>query len=235
MPLKTPGKLNPPPPQAEFDRLPLAKWCAPVRGVFYRLHGLNTTSGKPWPAIYFSRDGRTRFDPVSGAGTFYVGETLAGVLMEIFDDLWGPVNSPSRSLTQAQLGQWWVTLVAVPAVNLFEARKTNLSKIGTDVQLLSGDHALSREWASSLGRHPLKIDGIYYPSRHDSGSCNLAIFQQRKWSSQQFDKALSGPAETHRARRIEDSAPLVYGPMVLLRDHPELRPALIELEVALLP
>src|ERR1019366_1458486 len=77
MPLKIPGKLNASAPQAEFDKLPLAKWCAPLRGVFYRLHGLNPKTGKPWHPVYFSQAGLTRFDPVGGTGTFYVGETLS--------------------------------------------------------------------------------------------------------------------------------------------------------------
>src|SRR5260221_3790135 len=147
MALKTPGKLNAPPPQAEFDKLPLTRWCTRLRGVFYRLHSLNAQTGKPWHPIHFSRAGRTRFDPVNGSGTVYVGETLSGVLMEVFDDLWGPVESITRSLSRTQLQEWYVTLVSILSVTLFEAHKGNLSRIGTDLQLLAGDHALSREWA----------------------------------------------------------------------------------------
>jgi hypothetical protein len=202
--------------------------------VFYRLHGLDASTGRPWAPVYFSRFGRTRFDPAAGPGTIYVGETLSGVLMEVFDDSWGPVNSGTRSLSQTQLQEWWVTLVEVPSVALFEARKTNLSKIGTDLQLLTGDHATSRQWALRLARHPSKIDGIYYPSRHDSGACNLAIFFQRKWSAQ-LDKTLIPPASGHTFRAIDNEASLIHGPPILLRDHPELVPALIELEVAILP
>jgi hypothetical protein len=235
MALKTPGKLNAPLPQAEFDKLPLAKWCAPLRGVFYRLHSLDPNTGKPWHPVYFSRAGRTRFDPVNGSGTFYVGETLSGILMEVFDDMWGPVGSITRSLTRTQLQEWWVTLVAIPSVTLFEAHKGNLSKIGTDLQLLAGDHALSREWAQSLGLHPSKIDGIYYPSRHDNGRSNLAIFKQRVWPEEQFDSGLLPPATAHISRVIDDGEPIFYGPSLLLRDHLELRPSLIELEVAILP
>jgi hypothetical protein len=234
-PLKTPGKLNPPPLQAEFDRLPLTSWCFIGEGVFYRLHGLDKSRGKPWPPVFFSRPDKTRIDPAAGPGTFYVGETLAGVLMEVFDDMWGPVTSASRSLTRTQLREWWVTLVAVPQVNMFDARGPNLSKIGTDVQLISGDHALSRAWALSLARHPSKIDGIYYPSRHDGARCNLAIFKQRKWRPARLDGKLTPPASIHGGRIINVKGPLVYGHPVLLRDHPELPGALFELEVAQLP
>lgn len=212
MALKTPGKLNAPVPQAEFDKLPLAKWCTALRGVFYRLHSLDLTTGQAWHPIYFSRAGRTCFDPINGSGTFYVGEALSGVMMEVFDDMWGPVGSITRSLTRAQLQEWFVTLVALPSVTLFEAHKGNLSKIGTDLQLLAGD-----------------------PSRHDNGRSNLAIFKQRAWLAGQLDATLLPPATGHVGRVIDDKGPIFYGPSILLRDHPELRPSLIELEVATLP
>jgi hypothetical protein len=235
MQLKTPGKLNSPPSQAEFDKLPVAGWCGPHFGVFYRLHGMDSNTGKAWHPIYFSRAGRTRFDPIDGPGTFYVGETLLGVMMEVFDDMWGPVGSITRSLTRAQLAEWWVTLVAVPQVIAFEAHKGNLSKMGTDLQLLAGEHSISREWASRLAHHPVQLDGIYYGSRHDSGQCNLAIFNQRPWKGEQSDASLTPPAAGHASRSIGKKDPLIYGPPVMLRDHPELHPSLVELEVAILP
>jgi hypothetical protein len=210
MSLKTPGKLNPPPPQTSFDELPLSHWCSPVAGVYYRLHSRNPATGKPWPPVYFSRSGRSRFDPVDGPGTLYVGETLAGVLLEVFDDSWWQVNAPSRSLTEAQLDEWWVSLIAVPTVNLFFAHGINLSKIGTDIQLLAGDHALSREWALSLVRHSLKIDGVYYPSRHHSEARNLAIFNRRDWRQARRDKTLVPPAADHRNRRIDPGGTDVF-------------------------
>jgi hypothetical protein len=235
MSLKTPGKLNSPPPQASFDELPLAQWCEAVSGVYYRLHSRNRATGKPWPAVHFSQSGRSRFDPPGGPGTFYVGETLVGVLLEAFDDSWGPVSAPSRSLTEAQLDEWWVSLITVPPVNLFFARGINLSKIGTDIQLLAGDHALSREWALRLAKHPLRIDGIYYPSRHHSEARNLAIFNRRSWRQARRDKTLLPPAADHRSRRIDPGGPMSFGPAVLLRDHPELESTLFELHVAILP
>jgi hypothetical protein len=103
MPKKTPGKLNSPPTQAEFDKLPLANLCGPVKGVFYRLHSLNPASGKAWPALFFSQRGATRFDPATGVGTLYIGSSLVGALMEMFDDRWGPLGDSSRSLTEPEL------------------------------------------------------------------------------------------------------------------------------------
>ena len=193
---------------------------------------MDGSTGKPWPPVYFSKAGRTRFDPIGGPGTFYVGETLSGILMEVFNDLWGQVGSITRSVTRCQLREWWVSLVAIPSVTLFQAHEGNLSKIGTDMQLLTGKHASSRKWALRFARHPAKIDGISYPSRHDNARSNLAIFDQRTWQPAQLDKSLVPPAIDHLGRTINDTDPLCYGPAVLLEKHPELQASLIELEVA---
>jgi hypothetical protein len=212
MPRKTPGKLNAPPPPAAFDQLPLAVWCRPVKQVFYRLHGVNPASDKPWPAVFFGQSGRSRFDPASGRGTLYLGATLAGVLMEMFDDRWGPLGDSSRSLTRTELGQWWVTLVATPAVVVFEAFGPNLSKIGTDLQLLTGDHAAAREWALRIMRHPAGVGGILYGSRHDITQRNLALFNHAGLIPERRDATLLPPAVRHGPGPAKSSGPLVCGP-----------------------
>lgn len=235
MPKKIPGKLNPPPTQAQFDRLPVKNWCAPVQGIFHRLHSFDRATGEPRPAVSFSQRGSSRFDPANGVGTLCLGESLAGVLLEVFDDRWGHVGDRTRSLTRKQLTEWWVTLVAVPAITAFEAHKTNLTKIGTDMQLLSGDHAVAREWALCLMRHPTTVEGIRYASRHDDSRRNLALFQKPRLLPEQRDDALLPPATTLASWAASDTGKLLCGPPVQLRDHPELDAALRELEVAVLP
>ena len=233
MPLKTPGKPNSPPAKATFVALPISKWCVNGSGVYYRLHSLNRATGKPWHPVYFGRDGRSRFDPAAGPGTIYVAETLAGALLEIFDDMWGPAGDMTRSLTNAQLQEWFVTLIALPPFSVFDARK-NLSFIGTDMQLLSGAHVHSRAWAAALALHPAQIDGICYTSRHDGTRYNLAMFNKAKRPAELYDASLSPPASMHASRIIAAGSPLNFGPPILLRDHSELRSSLIELEVAIL-
>ena len=80
--------------------------------------------------------------------------------------------------------------------------------------------------------HPAKMDGIYYPSRHHGAEHNLAIFNQRNWQRVQFDDSL---VLGNHNRQIDPKEPIVHGPAVLLRDHPELQNTLILLEVATLP
>jgi hypothetical protein len=114
---KIAGKLNQPPAQAEFDRLPLADFCRQVDGVFYRLHAPDPATGEPWPPLHFSRRGNSRFDPKVGVAALCVAEKLPGALMELFDDHWGAVGSLGRSVAEQTLTQTWVTRVDVPSVS----------------------------------------------------------------------------------------------------------------------
>jgi len=232
---KTPGKLQPPPVAAEFDKLPIAKWCKSAEGVFYRLHSTDPTTGKPWSAVFFSQYDRTRFDPVDGPGTLYVGESLAGAMLEIFDDHWGAVDSPNRTVTQSELDTWWVSLIALPKTAMFQTDGLSLSKIGTDMQLLSGDHATARKWALRLGAHPATIGGIAYVSRHDNTRHNLAVFQRSHLFPDAHDDTLLPDATKIWKRKGKHGSGLIYGPAVKLRNHPELTDSLLELEVGLLP
>jgi len=103
------------------------------------------------------------------------------------------------------------------------------------LQLLAGEHTTARQWALRLMEHPAAIGGIRYPSRHDDTRRNVALFQRPGLLPEQKEPALTPPASTQVALASRDSGPLLYGPAVCLRDHPELLPALAELEVALLP
>ena len=152
---KTAGKINQPPAQADFDKIALAGFCQNVSGVFYRLHS-SDPAGNAWPPLHFSKRGNSRFDPKAGVGTLCVGETLAGAMMELFDDHWGPVGSLGRSVTETQLRGTWVTRVSLPDVSLFDATGANLSKIGTDAQLLTGKYMTTRKWATRMMRHPAR-------------------------------------------------------------------------------
>ena len=234
-PKKTPGKLNLPVLQAEFDRLPLASCCRSRHGVFYRLHSTDPKTGRAYHPIYFSQAGRSRFDHPASPGTVCIGDSLAGVLMEIFDDHWGPVGSIERSISHSELQTYWVTLVAIPTVKLFYAHKGNLSKIGTDAQLIAGDHAIAREWALRLASHPIHIGGIRYPSRHDTGRQNIALIQRAELLPYELDLSLTGAAKVHASNFAQARGHIIYGPEILLANHPELNTSLKELQVARLP
>lgn len=234
-PRKTPGRLAPPPSAEVFARLPLGRLCRRVAGVYQRLHSRNPETGELWPAVSFSQRGTSRFDPVDGVGTLYVADSLAGALLEMIGDQLEPVASPGRNLGPSLLAQWHVSLVSVPCSTVLETSGSNLSKLGVDLGLLAGDHAASQPWALRLGEHPARIDGIYYPSRHDDIRRNLALFRRDHFLPARPEPRLTPSAHDLAAFAAREDGPLLYGPPICLREHPQLHAALVELEIGLLP
>jgi hypothetical protein len=203
--------------------------------LFYRLHG-TAPNGKPHSPIFFSRLGRSRFDPIDGLGTLCLGRSLAGVLMEIFDDKWGAVNTGDRVLTETRLNQWWVTRVWVPKIVVLPLSGMNLSKIGTDAQLFAGLHATARQWALSIMRHPAKVDGMCYPSRHNEQLLNLAVFNRPRMAAWELNPALTAELPLHPDESIiSDLSKPAHGLPIQLKSHPEFNAALAVLQVALVP
>jgi hypothetical protein len=235
MPKKTAGKPNEPPEQADFDALPLKDWCRRVGGVFHRLHSRDPRSGKPCPPVHFSRRGNTRFDPRDGIGSFCLARTLAGALMEVFDDHWGPIGTLGRSVSEQQLRDTFESLIYVSDVEVFDTSGPYLSWIGADAQLLSGDYAITRRWALRLMRHPHQIGGIVYPSRHDLSRENVALFEGRPFKVPNVDPDLKAGRYASWKPRPSDLPGLIHGPPESLSTHPELITALVELKVARLP
>lgn len=234
-PKKAAGKVASPPSQADFNKRPLRKYCQRVTDIFRRIHVMDPDKKTPWPAIYFSRQGRTRFDPMHGLGTICVGTSLGGAMLEKFDDSWGPAGEDSRYVTEEQLSETWETLVYLPKVVLFDATGGNPSKVGGDAQIATGEYTITREWALRMMSHPDEIDGILFPSRHDLSRRNIALFARSRFLPERRDPNLSLANIATWIPNPTDAGHLIFGPAQLLRDHPELRPTLVELEVARLP
>lgn len=230
---KTPGRPLSPPARAEFNRLDLDRYCCRVQGVYYRVHGRNPATGRPYGPIHFSQRGASRFDPIRGPGTLCLGNLLAIALMEVFDDSWGAVGTTARALTRTQLREWWVTLVWLPEVRLLDGRGDNLSKLGTDLQLVTGRHSTARQWALRIARHPARLDGILYPSRHTTDGFNVALFKRPRFLPEVHDGGLTLPAPGLSYPANVDR--LAYGAATLLGLHPDLLATLSALEVAILP
>lgn len=164
-----------------------------------------------------------------------LGQTLAGALMEIFDDHWGQIGDLTRSITRSELQTYWVSLIAVPPVKVFYVHKGNLSRIGTDMQLLTGEYPTSREWFLRLANHPCQVDGFVYPSRHDNSRQNFALLRRSNLLPAVADVSLTGSADAHDPKIAEANGKILYGPPLLLANHPELDSALKTLMVAKLP
>jgi hypothetical protein len=153
--------------------------------------------------------------------------------MEIFDDHWGPVGSIERSISNSTLQSFWVSLVAIPLVTVFLAHSGYLSKIGTDIQLISGKHAIAREWSLRFAQHPALIGGIEYPSRHDTDRLNIALYSKPNLFPPTLNTKLIYKAIVYPKNMTKRH--ILYGPPVLLADHPELESSLKILQVARLP
>jgi hypothetical protein len=119
-------------------------------------------------------------------------------------------------------------------VRLFYAQGGNLSRIGTDMQLLTGNYAVAREWFLRLANHPVQISGFVYPSRHDRSRKNIALIR-RSILLAEFEPTLIGPAADHPKHLAKLRGKLLYGPALRLADHVELEDSLKELQVARLP
>ena len=84
-------------------------------------------------------------------------------------------------------------------------------------------------------KHPDQIDGILYRSRHDPDRLNVALFGRTSFLPGILDEDLA-PVETRAWKRgPKHGTSVVYGPSVVLRDHPSLNQTLVELQVARLP
>lgn len=235
MPRKTPGRLPAPPAADDFAQVPLRHLCRRIAGAFHRLHSRDLETGQLRDPIFFSRRGTSRFDPADGLGTLYLADSLAGAILEMFGDRLEPLGGLGRSLSRQTLNDWFVTLVSVPQVTVFQASGTNLSKLGVDLQLLAGDHALARPWALLLMNHPAGIEGLLYPSRHDETRRNLALFLRPRLLPAEDEASLRPSAADGMSWATRETGPLLRGAAVCLRDHPDLPAALAELEVALTP
>ena len=234
--LKAAGKVATPPPQTDFDKIPLGDYCRTESGLFRRLHVLKPGTTDPWPAVYFSTRGTTRFDPARGIGTMCVGQSLGGAMMEKYDDSWGALGDPSRSVTEGQLKETWETVIYLPRVTLFDCGGRNhLSLIGADAQLYTGEYSGTQLWALRMMSHPAMIEGIWFPSRHDPNRQNIALFQRPPFPSSHHDSNLTLANLPSWTISPAHAGGLVYGPNQVLATHPEIDATLTELKVSRMP
>jgi hypothetical protein len=54
----------------------------------------------------------------------------------------------------------------------------NLTKLGVDARLSSGDYRIARIWAEAIYNHSQKVDGICYHSRHDDTEICCGLFDR---------------------------------------------------------
>ena len=121
-------------------------------------------------------------------------------------------------------------------MQLFDARGKNLSLIGACAEFAVGEYSITREWALRMMFHPDKVDGIWFPSRHDLERKNIALFDRPRFSkTPRYDAKLSVPNIGTWSAKPADVDQLIFGPEQVLEHHPELPATLDELVVNILP
>jgi len=159
--------FRPPGPGFAALRLKLVR----VRGEFLRIHH------QDFRAIYFSRAGKSRWDPPSGPfGAMCVGTSLAGIVQERFGD---QLRGNGKFLTDEKTSTYTVTrLLMSPAVTVADIRGPELFHINADAQLFSGSYDVSQMWSAAFMRHRQKPAGVLYNSRHNPKKTNLVLFDR---------------------------------------------------------
>ena len=142
--------------------------------VLYRHH---LAAKKP---IYFGTSGTNRFDdpacPAGHAfGVLYLGEDPHCCFIESCGLTTGvPAVSgaylSARAMATVELAE------TLRFIDLFTT--AGLTRIGADGRLFTGSYKIAQQWSAALRSHPLKPDGIRYPSRHDHTRVAYAIFSR---------------------------------------------------------
>ncbi len=146
--------------------LPTSEYSQP----WYRLNPVNYDS-----AIHFDRSGRGRFDsPQASYGILYAAQNEGGAFIETFGRTLGIKTVSQTALQQRNL----FTITSDRPLIIVDIWGVNLTKLGVDARLSSGDYQISRAWAQAIYNHPQKVDGICYHSRHDDPEICCGLFER---------------------------------------------------------
>jgi hypothetical protein len=151
-----------PPDNFQSKLLPIKEYSQS----WYRLNPANFDS-----AIYFDRSGKGRFD--SGYGILYGGQNERGAFIETFGRNLGIRTVSQIALQQRNLFE----ITSDRPLKIVDIWGANLSKLGMDSRISSGDYEVSRAWAKAIYQHPQKVDGICYHSRHDDTEICCGLFE----------------------------------------------------------
>ena len=112
---------------------------------------------------------------VGAFGVCYLGYSPDAAFVEVFFRRL-PVRSVSwKDLSHRSIGSW--TLARKLTVLCLHG--VGLQRAGVDGDVVSGaDYRLPQVVARTYWRHPLRFDGIEYPTRHDTGERSLALFDR---------------------------------------------------------
>ncbi len=158
---------HPLPPENFNDRpLPISEYNC----TWYRLNPASFSS-----AIFFDRSGRGRFDsPQASYGILYVAQEERGAFIETMGRALGIRTVSQIALQQRNLFE----IESDRPLRIIDLWGANLSKMGMDARISSGNYEIARAWAEAIYNHPQKVDGISYHSRHDDTEICCGLFDR---------------------------------------------------------
>ena len=158
----------PPPPADLADKkLPLLEF----RETMFRTYRLTR------PPFFFGCTGLNRFDsPDKSYEVLYAGLDAFCAFVETFASAAG-----TRIVTTTALKEHGLTeFKARRPLRLIDLTQSGaLVRIGADGNLFTGDHETPQLWSRALHDHPLKADGLLYPSRLDPVRHAAVLFGDR--------------------------------------------------------
>lgn len=157
-------------PTEAFDEIELP--VLEVQGPLWRL----------FPAVYdeplyFGSGGRNRFDAPDGSyGTLYCAEDTPGAFIETFGRRLGYNLVTGAELSRRHLAR----IYAEMPLRLADLVGKGQSAAGVDARLFSGPYAVSQSYSLAIHRHPLRLDGIRFPARHDTEQVSVALYERAR-------------------------------------------------------
>ena len=141
-----------------------------IQQTLYRLSSVEFPS-----SIYFDRSGYGRFDsPTQGYGILYVGMDVHTSWIECYGRALG-----ARGIAESDIKKRSLYFIdSDRELILTDLTGGNLTKIGADARLSSGDYAIAREWGRAIHQHPQQVDGMRYRSRHDDDRYCYGLFNR---------------------------------------------------------
>ena len=129
-----------------------------------------------WDPIYFGLNDCNRFnDADNNVGVMYVGESVEAALTETL--LNGRMELEYISADKLnQLSM--VEIVFEHDIKLVNFNASGLKKNNVNSSIFSGEHFVSRKWATAIIKNVHNYNGIYYPCKHDNQYYSIALFNR---------------------------------------------------------
>lgn len=127
--------------------------------------------------LYFGSGVGNRFDAPDGSyGTLYTAEDTLGAFIETFGRRLGYNLLTGAELSRKHL----VRIHAERPLRLANLVGKGQSAAGVDASLFSGPYTVSQGYSLAIYEHPLRLDGIRFPARHDTDQVSVALYERAR-------------------------------------------------------